>query len=85
MKNKYLPLYYRWMKTGKLPNQNGLCGELGRTQSGNWSFEENPLFLLLMPDNANTWYYWAGGTGVSFNPLRQNIVLLMAAMNGEKL
>lgn len=82
-KKKYLPLYYEWSKARKLPNQNGLCGEFGRAQSGNWSFEENPLFLLLVPDGAEKWSYWAGGIGVRFNPLRQNIVLLMAALNGE--
>lgn len=80
-KKKYLALYYEWMKTGKLPNENGLCSEFSRPSS--WDFEDHPLFPLFIPDGSDCWNYWAGARGIRFNPLRQNIVLLMAAMAGE--
>lgn len=89
---KYLPLYYRWLKAGRIPertcngNTGGLCG----------LFDKDPLFQLLKPighelETRTIWGYWGlDGEGhieihqsTPFGPLRQNIVLFMAAMNGE--
>lgn len=88
-KKKYLPLYEKWMKSGKLP-EDGLCN----------LFVNDPLFELIDPgwcgywgyDGFDSYYgdpYYDDHCGsmnevwYDFTPLRQNIVLLMAALNGE--
>lgn len=87
-KKKYLPLYYKWMNAGRLPTM-GLCNCLPNSGA----------FKLLTPtanDKVADNTYWAYGRKVTrvvfntsfpeatkFTPLRQNIVLLMAAMNDE--
>lgn len=86
---KYLPLYYKWIESGKLPSP-GLCACFGKID----------LFQLMYP-SAHTWddfYYWgydgsepslnasfevADKRAFTFTELRQNIVLLLAAMNNE--
>jgi hypothetical protein len=90
-KKKYLPLYYKWMKKG-MPDQ-GLCSSLW------YLFQEETLLELFEPTEKEYdkggfclfQCFWAAD-GVSqrdesffykFTPLRQNIVLFMAAMNGE--
>lgn len=83
-KKKYLPLYYKWAKSGEI-SSNGLCNCFG---------EKDALFDLLKPES-HQYMYW-GNDGVAafqvtsdrdwtrgFNALRQNIVLLLAAMNNE--
>lgn len=88
-KKKYLPLYFKWMKSGKIPyvygenSQGGLCS----------IYENNKLFALFIPyscelKTAPTYGYW-GCDGfrkrdsTTFTPLRQNILLFMACMAGE--
>jgi hypothetical protein len=84
-KVKYLPMYYAWIKTGMLPSECGLCFEFGKWNkfSQQWNFDS--LFELLHPEpyRGGLSDHWAGASSGMFNPLRQNIVLLMAAMNGE--
>jgi hypothetical protein len=79
---KYLDFYIECSKTGYLPKE-GLCACLDNT----------PLLKLFVPDNEHvgllfwgaagnkdqTWHDWTH----RFYPLRQNIVLLIAAMSGE--
>lgn len=84
-KKKYLSLYEKWMKAGKMPKA-GLC----------YIFKYDSLFKMMEPtfiDGINlakeslpvtfwgkgSWQYRHG----AFSPLRQNIVLFMAAMNNE--
>lgn len=90
---KYLKLYKEWAAKGEIPlvsgkgYNGGLCAIFGKDKQ----------FKLLKPlteDELETrpiWGYW-GCDGyslgvfelsVEFTPLRQNIVLLMAALNGE--
>jgi len=83
---KYLEFYKKCMKTGRMPNGRGLCREFGHEE----------LFLLMEPaytddvrlqNNRMSTIYWASDSiqchlGL-FTPLRQNIVLFMAAMNDE--
>jgi hypothetical protein len=93
MKKTYLDLYYDWMESGRLPEE-GLCKSLpiGSTKLFIPSQDEygNPygdpeMFL---------WGYSGHhgdridsesipDIGRSFTPFRQNIVLFLAAMNGE--
>lgn len=83
---KYLSLYIAWMEKGRLPS-NGLCHY----------FQDDELFNLIDPEKGSMETYWAYDDDdhvqdtdwsemnrwFSFNPLRQTIVLLMAAMNNE--
>lgn len=80
---KYLPFYNKCIKSGKIPDW-GLC----------YSFHGNSFFQLIDPENGRHESYWGYSESVSdyvdyvsvrteFTPLRQNIVLLMAAMNNE--
>lgn len=86
-KKKYLPLYEKWVKAGKIP-ENGLCD----------IFENDSLFSLIDPERGVPETYWGYDDiqeehhqlkipimelWYGFTPLRQNIVLLMAALNGE--
>jgi len=84
---KYLPLYYKWMETGnvKLPSFGaGLCAH----------FEGEELFYeYIYPFRSDPDYdscVWcethdqiANDPLGHFNELRQNVVLFLAAMNGE--
>lgn len=84
MKNKkYLPLYYKWCKKGIMPCE-GLC----------LIFEDDEIFNIIDPEDGKMETYWGCDdpekgpdhrcdTSRVFGPLRQTIVLLMAAMNGE--
>lgn len=87
-KKKYLPLYYEWMESGQLTNGWGLdvCG-LCDTE-----ISESKFFLLIEPTNEEACLmpspaYWGRESdayvGGKFSPLRQNLVLLICAMNGE--
>lgn len=78
-RKKYVSLYYKWMETGEL-SRAGLCTSL------DWP-EELQLFV---PKWKSPWSYWANEghpnakhLSIVFNPLRQNIVLFLAAMNNE--
>lgn len=91
-KPKYLTLYYEWAQSKKLPCRWGLCREFEPFYAPN----DHPLFKLIKPtgrDKRNlrkygfTDEYW-GSDSVGcmfgeFTPLRQNLVLLMAALNNE--
>lgn len=69
---RYLPLYYKWMKTKRLPC-GGLCLSLL------WPDE----LELFKPENKGLLQYWTGRFPTDFNPTRQNILLFLAAMNNE--
>lgn len=85
---KYLPLYYEWMKSGSMP-YSGLCR----------CFFGKTLFTKFIIPDAPDWGFWGYEGYVrftdqcskseridveyTFTPLRQNIVLLLAAMAGE--
>lgn len=83
---KYLRFYERCMKDAMLP-RNGLCG----------SFRKSKFFKLIDPEYGLGETYWGIEQDVhvdqysltwddkwyAFSPLRQTIVLLMAAMNNE--
>lgn len=88
---KYLPLYYKWMNTGQLPSY-GLCHSFGDSMHEQLSLfepqdsEEYPY----MKEDYIWRCFWAadgetnGRNKMSeFTPLRQTIVLFLAAMNGE--
>jgi hypothetical protein len=91
MKKKYLPLYYEWMKTGRLPHGFGLCREFYDVNKGindpnimelqPIEFDD-PDFVVEIGDE-----YWASGARDAslgkFTPLRQTILLFVAAKNGE--
>jgi hypothetical protein len=86
MEKKYLPLYYEWLESGVLPGP-GLCH----------IFQSDELFKLIDPDRGGLDFYWGydGEQGChgyinnyekverDFTPMRQNVVLFMAAMNNE--
>ena len=85
---KYLEFYHKCMKTGRLP-KTGLC----------YCFDHNEDIKLFYPPSDNGFWGYDGRNipglyfkefGVSpydlrfaFTPLRQNIVLFLAAMNNE--
>lgn len=88
-KKKYLTLYYEWMKTGRLPGGCGLCAEFYNALD----YDDYQDFIKYIHPQGEDWYainfaeYW--GSGIcdpqlgKFTPLRQTILLFMAAMNGE--
>jgi hypothetical protein len=88
-KKKYLPLYKELCVTGGLSGDYGLCGELSDRGLHEEKTHLRDLFHPPFEIDMNiTHLYWGSGddqnrlTGV-FTPMRQNILLLMAAMNGE--
>lgn len=90
---KYLPLYFKWLKTKRIP-RGGLCGSLQERGQKN---HELSIFAEYSHDwDGAYWgydgdfYNWDEITttkqreiAFSFTPLRQNIVLFLAAMNNE--
>jgi hypothetical protein len=93
-KKKYLDFYKKCMETGSMPKSslngmnNGLCGNFGEKVME--IFE--PTIENCREYNVVSWGYWAADRKVDenpdywctgFGPTRQNIVLLLAAMNGE--
>lgn len=87
---KYLPLYYKWMEKGRLP-YDGLCHSItdhkyldlfddGR--GGYWAYYteyyDHPIYTQDIKDAV-----LRRELCYAFNPLRQNIVLFLAAMNNE--
>lgn len=89
-KKKYLSVYQDGIKTGLIPGfiPNGLCSV--RTVDG-ILLEDDDLFNLFRPveGKALKFGYWAfdGEHDAldcrAFTPLRQTIVLFLAAMNNE--
>lgn len=92
-KNKrlfFLPKYYEWIEAGKMSVQ-GLCFQWdthpimqAKTPSKIFSLIEPPSYEI---ERGKDWYYWGSDSVHSkeyiFTPLRQNLVLLMAALNNE--
>lgn len=84
---KYLKFYHRCAKTGTVPGLNGLCQNFEKEKYFNKKFE---LFIPTKDEKEKLFAgaYWAEDDnpmflGEFFGPTRQNIVLLMAAMNNE--
>ena len=85
---KYLELYKRWAKNGEIPLciDSGLCGGL----CGSILYKDHE-FRELFASGQSKFTYWAMGFNCKseyevmfdFNPIRQNIVLFLAAMNNE--
>jgi hypothetical protein len=79
--SKHLDFYYKCLEEGKMP-ESGLC------LCENY-IDHDLLFNVFKPYQAPYLSYWAAGYKNSddyeyqFTPLRQNIVLLMACLNGE--
>lgn len=91
---KYLPIYHEWMSKGQMlrvPDSNifktsGLCD----------AFDDDYLFELIQPTdedikglklNGLSTFCWASDSSehcfYEFTPLRQTIVLFLAALNNE--
>lgn len=89
-KKKYLEFYEQCMNNSGMMSAPGLCDALGAF---------NPVLQLFEPTDENrtelqrkdlsTWYWGSGmrydnpNRAGTFTPLRQTIVLFMAAMEGE--
>lgn len=89
---RYLKFYEDCMKTGLVPGKNGLCQnfEISINIHAKKVYDKN--FALFTPTTEEIigmrlTDYWAdencADCGENFGPIRQNIVLLMAAMNNE--
>lgn len=88
-KVNYLELYKLWSKTGQLPS-SGLCNSLYNGVPKRLNPTDDDKDILWQEGVSLT--FWASdlpkiGHGrirfYGFNPLRQNIVLLLAAMNNQ--
>lgn len=94
MKKKYLPLYEKWIIDGRLPH-NGLCNCL---REHFWQDLPHELEMCLPDDPHRTYWGYelcadnpelglpeglVYSIHYEFTPLRQNILLLMAALNDE--
>ena len=94
-KNKpyYLKMYYNWATAGRLPS-NGLCNCFIKSveeQRFELVSPDNQELTQMNKKNIDT-VYWASEAKrghvkyddfYAFTPLRQNLVLLMAALNNE--
>ena len=87
----YLELYKKWMAAGKLPWQ-GLCNSLAKEHQKQFGvYESNNDLRFFKPEDhelvGNNKTYWASGSHserlYQFTPLRQTILLLMAAEKGH--
>jgi len=87
-KKSYLNLYKAWMRAGKLPANSGLCQSFHNVGLGYY----DPLLYMFEPTEEECIRYglcpWWGGDGYNpqvgeFTPMRQTIVLFLAAMNDE--
>ena len=83
-KKKDLPLYEKWMETGEIPG-SGLCASFREVGMSYYELDDN--FLTNKEVFKLRGWYASGldtcsGVG-QFTPLRQTIVLFMAAMNDE--
>lgn len=77
---KHLQFYMDCIIMDEMPKE-GLC-------SCAWQgYINEELLFLFKPEEASIWSFWATGDGgytyKSFSPLRQTIVLFMAAINNE--
>ena len=87
---KYLEYYHEAMKTGKLPGKNGLCMDLDLPRTITPTTEDRHQ----LSNEGFCSAYWGAGLPAElfmqgdrleteFTPLRQTIVLFLAAMNDE--
>jgi hypothetical protein len=82
--SKHLDFYYKCLEKKRMPS-DGLC------DCADMGLLNKKIFNLFLPSESErvdgNWLYWASGSGnwetYEFTPLRQNIVLLMACLNGE--
>lgn len=79
-KKEYLPLYYKWVKQGCLDGNSGLCFAF---DLNGLSYHELDRFLTEIEMCEYFGRYFEPDSVGLFTPLRQNIVLLMAALNDE--
>lgn len=90
---KYLSLYYRWMENEQM-GDDCLCNFfLDNTSKPRSEYREFELINPTEDDLSDIQrkrlnnVYWGSGEGEAlrwqFTPLRQNLVLLMAALNNE--
>jgi hypothetical protein len=95
MEKKYLKFYKKCMKAGSLPD-DGLCLSLirrGREDKKLALFEPTSADNSMILVEGTSYGYWASGLLThpdnlnermyGFTPLRQTIVLFLAAMNNE--
>lgn len=80
-KRKHLHFYVNHSHSGVMPR----CGLCGCAWGG---LIEGSLLALFKPEEVSIFDYWASGkphndAKFAFTELRQTIVLLMAAINGE--
>jgi len=93
---KYLEMYKEWAKTGELPRNGGyshiITGGLCSLIDKDKLYPLHPIsgdYAKLQCEDCSTAYWASGIPGYSkkdpykFTPLRQNIVLFLAAMAGE--
>lgn len=76
---KYLKLYKKWL--GKtLPGNSGICKAL-KTMSKN-GYTPDDLYSQHFRSNETSMLWFESKNG-HFNETRQNMILLLAAINGE--
>lgn len=87
-KKKYLPLYEKWMETGKIEGYGGLChafpgSEIGLFEAiGYWGYWADKGDTVILTQNVND-LEKKNALLYEFTPLRQTVVLFLAAMNDE--
>ena len=74
---KFLPLYYKWIEYDFLSG-SGLCASL-REEGFDYKLLDNEFFT----ETDDPFEFWRTSIPFEFNGVRQNIILLLAAMNGE--
>ena len=89
-KKKYLPLYFKWMRSGRLNDEGLCCNELGDNLK---LFEPTEVDTARLIRAGHCHIFWGSGGGCNdpyihgeeydFTTLRQTIVLFLAAMNDE--
>lgn len=93
MNTPWLDLYKKWIKAGQLTPHygNGTCGGLCSAIPADLLKSE--IWKIVSPEigETNGTAYWAAGDEINdmleecygFTPLRQNLILLCAALNNE--
>jgi len=83
MRKNFLDLYYQWLEAGKLPYEGGgLCLSLKMNGYDHTYSLIDSVFKATEQDKIGLYNLWYKHPG-EFNPLRQNMLLLLAAMNNE--